>query len=133
MSMEIKGTCVQVMQVETGMGKKGQWKKQSFILETKSQYPKKVCLQLWGDKVDSAPAVGDELTCSIDPESREYNGRWYTDIRVWKIEGFTGNMKARQGDDTFNEPSSLGGTPAHERVGKDTPTLDPSGVDDLPF
>lgn len=116
MSLELKGKCIQVLPVETGMGSKGQWKKMSFILQTHGNYPKKVCLQLWGDKVDNRPAVGDELTCAIDPESREYQGRWYTDIRVWKIEGFTGNLNREplrggpaSSDEVFDTPSSGGG------------------------
>ncbi len=95
MSMEIKGRCTQVLPVQTGMGKKGQWRKLEFVIETNSQYPKKVCLALWGDKVNNTPAVGDELTCGIDLESREHNSRWFTEVRCWKIEGFTGNLNKR--------------------------------------
>jgi hypothetical protein len=55
-------------------------------LETPGQYPKKVCLSLWGEKVDeNRIAVGERITASINIESREYNGRWYTDVRAWKI------------------------------------------------
>ena len=93
--MEIKGKCIQVMDVVTGTKKdgSGEWKKMDFVIETEGQYPKKVCLQLFGDKVNNTPAVGDNLTCSISLESREYNSRWYTQANCWKIEGFTGNMK----------------------------------------
>ncbi len=91
MSLELKGRCIQVMPVETGMGKKGQWNKLVFVIETASQYPKKIAMTLWD--VNKAPAVGDDLTCYVDPESREYAGKWYTDLRCWKIDGFTGNMK----------------------------------------
>ena len=31
-------------------------------------------------------SVGQTATVSFDIESREYNGRWYTDIRAWKAE-----------------------------------------------
>jgi hypothetical protein len=91
MSLEIKGRCIQVLPVETGMGKKGQWNKLVFVIETAAQYPKKIAMTLWD--INKAPAVGDDLTCSVDPESREYNMKWYTDLRCWKIEGFTGNLK----------------------------------------
>jgi hypothetical protein len=42
----------------------------------------------WGDKADTLLEVstGDELKVSFDVESREYNGRWYTDLKAWKIE-----------------------------------------------
>ncbi len=56
-------------------------------METPGQYPKKVCMNLWGDKVDEVKiAVGDKITASINLESREYNGRWYTDVRAWKVQ-----------------------------------------------
>lgn len=85
--MEVKGKVIQLLQLQTGMGKKGPWKKQEFILETQSQYPKKVCFSIWGEKVDQYNvAVGDVLSVSVDLESREYNGRWYTEARAWKID-----------------------------------------------
>lgn len=91
MAMEIKGRVVQLLPMQSGTGKKGQWKKQEFILETQAQFPKKVCMSLWGDKVDQfSVAEGDEVTAMIDIESREYNGRWYTDVRAWKIEKGSG-------------------------------------------
>lgn len=55
-------------------------------METPGQFPKKVCLSLWGEKVDENRLnVGERITASINIESREYNGRWYTDVRAWKI------------------------------------------------
>jgi hypothetical protein len=85
--MDVKGKVIQLLQMQSGMGKKGPWKKQEFILETQSQYPKKVCLSIWGDKVDQFNVrVGELLSVSVELESREYNGRWYTEARAWKIE-----------------------------------------------
>lgn len=86
--MELKARLIQLMPVQTGSGRNGEWKKQEIIVETlDSQYPKKVCISIWGDK---APAgllrEGNELLISFDIESREYNGRWYTDIKAWKVE-----------------------------------------------
>lgn len=94
MSMQVSGRCIKVLPAETGMGKKGQWTKVTFVIETSGQYPKQIALTTW--KADQMPAVGDDLTCYVELESREYNGRYYTDARAWKIEGFTGNMKAAQ-------------------------------------
>ncbi len=85
--MELKGRVIQLLPQQSGMGKKGPWKKQEFILETQSQYPKKVCISVWGDKVDQYNlAVGDEVNVALDLESREYNGRWYTEARAWKVD-----------------------------------------------
>jgi hypothetical protein len=85
--MEVKGKVIQLLPLQSGMGKKGPWKKQEFILETQAQFPKKICLSVWGDKVDQYNlSIGDELTVAVDLESREYNGRWYTEARAWKID-----------------------------------------------
>jgi hypothetical protein len=85
--MDIKGRVIQLLPLQTGMGKKGQWKKQEFIVETPGQYPKKVCLSIWGDKIDQFNVtVGDQVSIQVDLESREYNGRWYTEARAWKLE-----------------------------------------------
>jgi hypothetical protein len=95
MAMELKGKVVQILQPQTGMGKKGQWKKQEFIVETLSQYPKKVCLSAWGDKIDQfSLAVGDMVNVAVDLESREYNGRWYTEARAWKLDKESGSGAA---------------------------------------
>ena len=85
--MDIKGRVTQLLPLQTGEGKNGAWKKQDFIIETDGQYPKKVCISAWGDKInESALQVGSEINVSFDIESREYNGRWYTDVKAWKIE-----------------------------------------------
>ena len=86
--MEIKGRIIHVLPLQEGTSKAGNpWKKQEYVLETTEQYPKKVCFDLFGDKADQYRAViGDDVTLSFDIESREYNGRWFTSIRGWKLE-----------------------------------------------
>ena len=117
--MEIKGTVIQLLQLQTGMGKKGPWKKQEFVIETQAQYPKKVCLSAWGDKVDQYNlAVGDVVNVAVDLESREYNGRWYTEARAWKLDkvGGSGSQGARGNDfpPPGDEPFSSGGGQASD-------------------
>lgn len=85
--MQITARLVQVMPVQTGEGKNGTWKKQDIIVETDGQFPKKICVTVWGDKIDERYLKpGNQLNISFDIESREYNGRWYTDVKAWKIE-----------------------------------------------
>ncbi len=85
--MELEGKIIQINPLQSGEGKNGTWKKQEFIVETKTQYPKKVCITAWGDKIDQFELKANEdVVVSIDIESREYNGRWYTDVRAWKVE-----------------------------------------------
>jgi hypothetical protein len=89
MSLQVTGKVFQIMPSQTGNGSKGTWVKQEFVIETADQYPKKIALSAWGEKivgyVDTLKE-GDEVTVSFNPESREYNGKWFTDLRAWKIE-----------------------------------------------
>lgn len=116
--MEITGTVVSLLPMQSGQGKNGTWKKQEFILETPGQFPKKVCLSLWGEKVDETRLTpGEKITASINIESREYNGRWYTDVRAWKIAKGSGSGNQNEAppiDSSFTPDTS-------------------NGSDDLPF
>ena len=87
--MEITGKIIAVLPEQGGVSKNGnEWKKQEYVLETHDQYPKKVCFQLFGaDRIaQAAIQPGEELTVSFDIESREYMGKWYTNINAWKVE-----------------------------------------------
>jgi len=85
--MDIKGKLIQKLPLQTGEGKNGPWKKQEIVLEIPGQYPKKLMISIWGDKINEALLnIGNELNVSFDLESREYNGRWYTDVKAWKVE-----------------------------------------------
>lgn len=85
--MQITAKLIKLLAPQTGTGKNGEWKKQDIIVETEGQFPKKICLSTWGDKINEALLKpGNELKIDFDIESREYNGRWYTDIKAWKIE-----------------------------------------------
>jgi hypothetical protein len=85
--MQLTAKLTQVLPIQTGSGKNGEWKKQDIIVETDGQYPKKICVTVWGDKINNSQLqIGNELKIDFDIESREYNGRWFTDIKAWKIE-----------------------------------------------
>ena len=80
--MEIVGKIVQVLPAQEGISKStgNPWKIQSYVLETIEQYPRKVCFEIFGeDRIKNNPCnVDDVVTVSFDIESREFNGRWYT-------------------------------------------------------
>ena len=77
--MNIKGKIVQIVDEQSGESAKGPWRKQEYILETDGQYPKQICFMVWNDKIDEfAIKENESVDVSIDLESREYNGRWYT-------------------------------------------------------
>lgn len=103
--MQIIAKLVQVLPLQKGTGKNGEWRKQDVIVETDGQYPKKICISIWGDKInESQLVVGKVLKLDFDVESREFNGKWYTDCKAWKVElagegsvvssGNGGNMSA---------------------------------------
>ena len=95
MALQITAKLVQLMPVETGNGKNGQWKKQNIIVETAdSQYPKKICVSVWGDKMPEGLQIGQQLKVSFDVESREFNGKWYTDVKAWKVETASGSSSS---------------------------------------
>ncbi|MFH0894521.1 MAG: DUF3127 domain-containing protein [Bacteroidota bacterium] len=85
--MQITAKLIQLLPLQTGTGKNGEWKKQDIIVETEGQFPKKICISIWGDKADPTMLqIGNQLSIQFDVESREYNGRWYTDVKAWKVE-----------------------------------------------
>ena len=87
MDLQIVGRVIQVLEEQSGTGRNGPWRKQDFILETPGQYPKQVCVTQWGEKIEEfGVEEGETLTVHIDLQSREYNGRWYTDVKAWRVE-----------------------------------------------
>jgi hypothetical protein len=88
MALELSGKVIQILSEQTGTGKNGPWSRQDIIIETEDQYPRKVCLSAWGEKVSLVKELktGIHVKISFNAESREFNGRWYTDLRLWKID-----------------------------------------------
>jgi DNA polymerase III alpha subunit (gram-positive type) len=87
--MEITGKIIQVLPEQSGISKTSgkEWKLQAYVLETQEQYPKKVHFEVFGeDRVKANQCkIDDIVTVSFDIESREFNGRWYTSIRAWRV------------------------------------------------
>jgi hypothetical protein len=89
MALSIKGKIEQILKPESGVSRAGnEWKKQEFVIETEEQFQRKVCFTLFGDKVDLINGLnpGEEVEVSFNVESREYNGRWFTNVNAWKVE-----------------------------------------------
>lgn len=86
--MEIKGRVKTLGALTEGTSARGAWQKQELIIETIEQYPKQVCLICWGERVTEAQRFteGQIITAHINIESREFNGKWYTDVKPWKFE-----------------------------------------------
>ena len=86
--MEIQGKVVRLGNLTEGTSPRGAWRKQELIIETLEQYPKQVCLVCWGDRVSEAQnfTPGQIIKAQISIESREFNGKWYTDVRPFRFE-----------------------------------------------
>lgn len=121
--MELTGKCVAALDIQSGTSKTGNpWRKQEFVIEVGDRYPKKVCFQLFGDRVDDCPYVGEEVRVSFDAESREWNGKWFTQLNAWKVEvKSAGDTAATQA-----QPTSAASAPQPQ-------AKEQEGGDDLPF
>ena len=85
--MQLTAKLTQLLPNQTGNGKNGEWKKQDIIVETDGQYPKKICVSVWGDKINEGQLqIGNLLKIDFNIESREYNSKRYTDVKAWKID-----------------------------------------------
>ena len=88
--MELEGRIARKLSVQSGTSARGAWSKQEFIFEyQEGNFPTQVCMNVWGeDKVKDLERyqVGDKVKVSFNLSSREFNGRWYTDVRAWRIE-----------------------------------------------
>jgi hypothetical protein len=127
MAHELTGKVLQILPEQTGTGRNGQWSRQDFIVETQDQYPRKVCFSAWGDKVLQIKSIkaDDNVKVSFNIESRDYNGRWYTDLRVWKIEA---------AGPVSNQGPKISGDPGVPDDLQPLETGDSAGEkDDLPF
>lgn len=121
---ELEGRLAGILEPQTGHSAKGDWVRQDFIVEVQDgNFPTSVCFSLWGaDRVKELEkcAIGTQVKVSFNLSSREYNGRWYTDIRAWRVVA-------------VNEGAPAGGpaTPPPPPAVEDLPSADFG--DDLPF
>ncbi|MDP4265989.1 MAG: DUF3127 domain-containing protein [Bacteroidota bacterium] len=120
MSLEIEGKVIKILPEQTGQGRNGVWVKQDFVIETEGDYPKKICFSSWGDKAEIVKKLtpGSNVKVTFSPESREYNERWYTDLRAYRIEGVSNDGFVPDSDVSYDTDSS---------------TVAPQPEDDLPF
>lgn len=123
MALELEGKLTLILPAATGQGKNGtNWFRQDFVIEIPGQYPTNVCFSIWGDKVNiNDYQIGEDIKVSFDVNSREYQGKWYTSLRPWKIERAA--AQAQNAASTWNpstEPTPM-------------PSSDIPPTNDLPF
>lgn len=127
MATEISGKVFKILDVQKGESSRGPWQKGGFVIETESNFPKKVCCTVWGDLLNQVNSLnlGDRVTVAVDIESREYNDRWYTDVKAWQIKA------GGDGQGTASTPASSTAQPV-ATPSSEGPVQD-DGSDDLPF
>ena len=138
--MEITGKIIVAMPEVSGTSARGNaWKKREYVLETQETYPKKVFFNFFGERVDQYPLqVGQVVKISFDIDSREYNGRWYVDVRAWKSEPADATATMAQptsGATNYGPAPQMPTGYATPGAPVPPPTVDlaPSPTDDLPF
>ena len=131
MNLELTGTIVQMLPYESGTSKAGkEWRKVVFILETQDQYPRKVAISLLNDNIDKyAIQVGMVVTAHIEIESREWNAKWYTEVKAWQITYPQGKPVAQATQPTTQAYTQQAYT---QQVATPAPAQ-PQAAEDLPF
>lgn len=136
--MEFEGKLIQILAPTSGTSARGQWQRQDVIFEMTQEFSRKVCVTFFNKPDDVARLkVGESYQVSVNVESREYNGRWYTDVRAWRIQPKQEAQPASMPDmppfadapaaPSFGQPTSA---PAPAPAPFPTSADD---VDDLPF
>jgi hypothetical protein len=131
MALEAIGKIITILPETGGQSQAGKaWTKQEFIIETNDQYPKKICISLMGDKINELRkyAVGTEVKVSLNIESREYNGKWYTNVSAWRIEA-NGSIPPTGGNDNYAQQPQA----TQQSYATNPLPAAAQGEDDLPF
>ena len=137
--MEVIGKLFKILTEQRGENARGVWVKQEFVIETEDQFPRKVCFSMWGeDKCAGLKqlSLGDKVIVSFNAESREYNERWYTDLRCWKLEKQVNQPVAggsSYGADNFQQNNYAQQTPTTSNAVKEQVSDEFTPDDDLPF
>lgn len=134
--MEISGRIIAVLEARGGTSARtgNSWKVQSYVLETVEQYPKHICFEVFGEDKISLFNIqqGQELTVSFDVDAHEYQGRWYNQIRAWKVAPVQAEAAAAAQPPIAPDPFASQPAPAPAAP---APALDleSDGTSDLPF
>ena len=139
--MEIEGKIIMDLPEEGGTSKAGNvWRKKSYVLETMGQYPRKAKFDIFGDRIDNFHfEIGKTYKVQVDVESREFNGRWYTDLRCFSAQetNLATQQPQQQGTQPFGgAPISPAPAASADPFGAPASSADPFGSsesDDLPF
>ena len=133
--MEIEGKVILDIPMVSGTSRTGNpWRKKEWVLETFGNFPRKVKFDTFGDRVDTVRfEVGKNYRVSVDAESREYNGRWYTDLRAYAAQEIGDNNYGSPAPAAYSAPAASPATASEPAAPVDPFASDGNDSDDLPF
>lgn len=130
--MEIQGKVIAVLPERSGVSARGEWKSQTYVIETQEQYPKKMAFDVFGaDRIANfGIQLGEVINVSFDIDAHEYQGRYFNQIRAWNVTNVSQQATA-QAPAGVAQPSAPYTPPAQPQQPQSAaPSSDP---DDLPF
>ncbi len=85
--MELQGKVIAVLPARSGVSARGEWKSQSFVIETHDNFPRKMAFDVLGEErlTRFNIQLGQEVNVSFDIDAHEYNGRWFNNIRAFDV------------------------------------------------
>ena len=106
--MEIQGKVIAVLPERSGVSARGEWKSQTYVIETQEQYPKKMAFDVFGaDRLAQFNIhSGEVIDVSFDIDVHEYQGRWFNSIRAWNVTKVSQQAAAQGGGFSGNAQSS---------------------------
>ncbi|MDR2064882.1 MAG: DUF3127 domain-containing protein [Prevotellaceae bacterium] len=132
MILDIVGKLIQKLDIKSGESARGPWSMQDAIIETIEQYPRKICISFWGERISDLEKVkfGDKITVSVNIESREASGKWYTSVRAWRVQLSDENANQQQAS-TSQSSDNIQDIPSPTT--NDFIDISTNEIDDLPF
>ena len=92
--MQVTGTLIKKLELETGTSKAGkEWKKQSILIDTGGDFNNEICVSAFGDKLEQMLKleVGMKVSVLCNVYSREYKGKYYHNIDGYHFTNQTNN------------------------------------------
>ena len=140
MEFVFEGIVFNILPEQTGTSARGEWHSQNVVFEMQnnSPYSRKVNVKFFNKRDDVARLVtGAAYKVTFDVESREFNGRWYTDVIGRRVEP---KEAAQVAQAPYSEPIPAPSVAPAAPMTAPMPTEEPAMpaqnapvVDDLPF
>ena len=85
--MEFEGIVYRILPPTSGTSARGNWVRQDVVFEMPQEFSRKICVTFFNKESEVAQLhEGMAYQVSVNVESREFNGRWYTDVRAWRVQ-----------------------------------------------